>query len=297
MKKRNTQTERIGGLICCVLCVATLAFFALFAACERPEPEPEPPTPPVVDPDQFINNFVGTWVLCGQSPAEEEPSCSCSEDLNSIDTLVFTSDKMLTIKHGSQQLTFNYDYTPSFLLFYLIYDEDPSGQLWPKRAIYGFGVEGNKLNITGYLPKIQGSDSKTTSCFVKINTPTDEPAVASEVPVGNRYLGTWASCCWTTDLNEDPDYNCEPGGDTLVFTENTMIQKTTWCGVVENGYEYTNTCSYLIYFRENLGFHQPNFIRKTKFINDSVFIIYAWDYPAYNPTGGPDYNVSFKKVQ
>lgn len=277
-----------------MLYAVAIAVFALFAACERPEPEPEPPTPPAVDTDTLpVNKFVGTWVLCGQSSANEEPPCLCSDSLTSVDTLVFTSDKILTIKHGTQYSTFAYDYTPSFLLFYA-----QNEQLWPQRNVYGFRVEETELKITGTLPNIQGSGSQTTSCFVKIETPTENPAVVSEVPVGNRFLGTWVSCCWTSDLNEDPDYTCADSwpGDTLVFTEDKMIQKG-WGGVYENGYEYTNTCSYLIYFRENLGFHQPNFVKGTKFINDSVFFIYAWEYPAYNPTGGQYYNVSFKKIQ
>ena len=58
MKKRNTQTERIGGLICCVLCVATLAFFALFVACDRPEPEPEP------EPIEFAWEDVTNTIPC-----------------------------------------------------------------------------------------------------------------------------------------------------------------------------------------------------------------------------------------
>jgi hypothetical protein len=154
------------------------------------------------------------------------------------------------------------------------------------------------LKITGYLYNIQGG-SQTTSCFVKIDTTTENFPDAPTVPTNNRYLGTWVSCCWTSNLNEDPDYNCIDSwsGDTLVFTENTMLQKTTWCGVVENEYEYTNTHSYLVYFRENLGFHQPNFINRTKFINDTFLIIYAWEYPAYDPCEGQQYNVSFKKMK
>ena len=293
MRKKITQTMKISGLCCGVLCIVALAAFALFASCERPEPEPEPPTPPVVNPDTVPpNKFIGTWVLCGQSSADEEPPCACAEGLTSIDTLIFHGDKLVTVKHGSESMTSLYDYTPSFLLFY-----ENDQQFTPHRVVYNFRMEDTELEITGNLFNIPETSSKTTSCFVKIDTPTDEPAVVPEVPIGNRYLGTWASCCWTTNLNEDPDYNCEPEGDTLIFTENTMIQKTTWCGAVENGYEYTNSYSYLVYFRENLGYHMPHFINKTKFINDTVFIIYAWEYPAYNPTGGQYYNVSFKKIQ
>ena len=58
--KKTTQLTRISGRFFCVLCVATLAAFALFTACERPEPEPEPPTPPMVNPDTLpTNKFIG----------------------------------------------------------------------------------------------------------------------------------------------------------------------------------------------------------------------------------------------
>ena len=276
-----------------LLYAVTIAVLALFAACERPEPEPEPPTPPAVDTDTLpVNRFVGTWVLCAQYPVGEESSCDCPDGFTSIDTLVFTPDNTLTIRHGSESKVFFYDYTPSFFIYGF-----PEQQLSPNRLFYDFQMDGNELRISGPISCIPGSGSQTTSCFVRIDTPAVGLAVTPEVPACNRFLGIWASCCWTTDLNEDPDYNCEPGGDTLVFTENTMIQKTTWCGVVENGYEFTNTYSYLVYFRENLGYHLPHYINKTKFINDTILIIYAWTYPAYNPTEGQYYNVSYKKIQ
>ena len=294
MKKKTIQTLKKGGRFCGVLCLAVMTVFALFAACERPEPEPEPPTPPDVNTDSLpANKFIGTWVLCGQSSADEEPPCVCSDNLNSVDTLVFTADNLLTIRHSFQVRTYTYDYTPSFLLFY-----ESGQQLRPQRVVYGFRVDGNELKLTGNLPNIPGTDIRTTSCFAKTDTPAEGSSTAPEMPFSNRYLGTWVSCCWTSDPNEDPGYNCTDSwpGDTLVFTEDKMLQKG-WGGIYENGYEFTNTCSYLIYFRENLGLHQPNYINKTQFLNDTVFCIYRWEYPAYNPTGGQYYNVSFKKIQ
>ena len=271
-----------------MLCAVVLAVFVLFAACERPEPEP--PTPPADTDILPVNNFVGTWVLCAQYPVGEESSCDCSDGFTSIDTLVFTPDNTLTIRHGSQSNAFFYDYTPSFLIYGF-----PEQPLIPMRLLYNFQMEGNELRITGQILSVPGSDSQTTSCFVRIDTPVVGQAVTPGVPASNRFLGTWVSCCWTAE-NEEPGYDCEPGGDTLVFTENTMIQKTTWCGVVENGYEYTNTYSYLVYFRENLGYHFPHYINKTRFINDTIMILYRWEYPAYNPTP-VYYNASYRKIQ
>ena len=296
MEKMILQLAKRRSRFLGVFCIALLAAIALFAACERPEPEPEPdPTPPVVDTDTLpANKFIGTWVLCGQSSSDEEPPCACTNNLTSIDTIVFTADNVLTIRHGSESVTFVYDCTPSFLIFY-----ETNQQLRPNRVVYSFRMDDTELKITGTLANIPGSNPTTTSCVVRIDTSTEAHAVDPEVPAVNRYLGTWVSRCWTLDMNEDPDYNCTDSwpGDTLVFTENTMIQKKQGGGVMENGYEYTNTCSYLVYFRENLGYHMPNYINKTKFINDTVFFIYSWEYPAYAPTEGQFYNVSFRKIQ
>ena len=78
MKKNKTKTENNGGRFCGILCVAVLAVFALFAACERPEPDPEPPTPPVVDNDTLpTNKFIGTWVLCAMNDVNSEPPATC----------------------------------------------------------------------------------------------------------------------------------------------------------------------------------------------------------------------------
>ena len=119
MKKRNTQTERISGLICCVLCVAVLAFFALFAACERPEPEPEPPTPPVVDPDTLpTNKFIGTWVLCATNDVNSEPPATCDLADATTDTLVFVDDTTLIRIRGTNSRENRYDFSDHFLVCY-----------------------------------------------------------------------------------------------------------------------------------------------------------------------------------
>ena len=65
MEKDVTQTPKNGVKLQFLLCVATLAAFALFAACERPEPEPEPPTPS----EQFefawedVTDSIPCWII------------------------------------------------------------------------------------------------------------------------------------------------------------------------------------------------------------------------------------------
>ena len=65
MKMIKTQKEKRYVRFCGILCVAVLAAFALFAACERPEPESEPPTPP----EQFefawedVTDSIPCWLI------------------------------------------------------------------------------------------------------------------------------------------------------------------------------------------------------------------------------------------
>lgn len=88
MKRKTIQTMKEGGCFCIALCVAMLAVFALFSACERPEPEPEPTTS-VVD----TNDIKATWV------------CD-SEDFRI--TLKFLSQDGLVYSSVNQDTTLNY---------------------------------------------------------------------------------------------------------------------------------------------------------------------------------------------
>ena len=125
MKKNKTQTMKRIRRFFCVLFVAVLAFFALFAACEQPEPEP--PTPPVVDPDTLpTNKFIGTWVLCAMNDVNSEPPATCDLADGTTDTLVFTDDNRLTIHRGTSTSEYQYEFTDNFLVsFFLDADLSP----------------------------------------------------------------------------------------------------------------------------------------------------------------------------
>jgi len=126
MKKKITHSERISGRFGGMLCVAALAAFALFAACERPEPEPEPPTPPVVDTDTLpTNKFVGTWVLCAMNNVNDEPPATCDLADATTDTLVFVDDTTLILHHGANTINYFYEFTEHYLIRYHYEDSSP----------------------------------------------------------------------------------------------------------------------------------------------------------------------------
>ena len=121
MKKIKTQTMKVTRRFCGVLCVAVLAAFALFAACERlePEPDPEPPTPPVVDNDTLpTNKFIGTWVLCAMNNVNSEPPATCDLADATTDTLVFVDDTTLIRIRGTNSRDNRYDFSNHFLVCY-----------------------------------------------------------------------------------------------------------------------------------------------------------------------------------
>ena len=119
MKKIKTQTMKVTRRFCGVLCVAVLAAFALFAACERPEPDPEPPTPPVVNPDTVQpNKFIGTWVLCAMNDVNSEPPATCDLADATTDTLVFVDDTTLIRIRGTNSRDNRYDFSNHFLVCY-----------------------------------------------------------------------------------------------------------------------------------------------------------------------------------
>ncbi|MBR4912521.1 MAG: hypothetical protein IKZ54_06750 [Bacteroidales bacterium] len=119
MEKIKTQAEKVSGRFGGMLCVAALAAFALFAACERPEPEPEPPTPPVVDTDTLpTNKFVGTWVLCAMNNVNDEPPATCDLADATTDTLVFVDDTTLIRFRGTNSWEHLYDFSDHFLVCY-----------------------------------------------------------------------------------------------------------------------------------------------------------------------------------
>ena len=107
MRKKITQTMKISGLCCGVLCIVALAAFALFASCERPEPEPEPEPPtPVVD----TNGIKAMWVC------DFEDFCI---------TLKFLSQEGLVYSSVNQIKTLNYQllFSDSTLYTYRIEDD------------------------------------------------------------------------------------------------------------------------------------------------------------------------------
>ena len=108
-----------GGHSFGVLCVVSLAAFALLAACERPEPEPEPPTPPVVNPDTLqTNKFIGTWVLCATNDVNSEPPATCDLADATADTLVFVDDTTLIRIRGTNFQEHRYDFSDHFFVCY-----------------------------------------------------------------------------------------------------------------------------------------------------------------------------------
>ena len=125
MKKIKTQTMKVTRRFCGVLCVAVLAAFALFAACERPEPEPEPPTPPVVDNDTLpTNKFIGTWVLCAMNDVNSEPPATCDLADATTDTLVFVDDTTLILHRSTTNKEYVYEFSDHYIVRYWPYPSD-----------------------------------------------------------------------------------------------------------------------------------------------------------------------------
>ena len=148
MRKNKTQTMKITRHSCGMLCVAALAAFALFAACNRPEPEPEPPTPPVVDTDTLpTNKFVGTWVLCAMNNVNDEPPATCDLADATTDTLVFVDDTTLIHHHGTRTEDYYYEFTEHFLVNYRPKPFDFNGQMNSNR--YSFRAENQELVLRG----------------------------------------------------------------------------------------------------------------------------------------------------
>lgn len=135
MEKDVTQTPKNGVKLQFLLCVAALAAFALFVACERPEPEPEPPTPLEVDTDTLpTNKFVGTWVLCAMNNVNSEPPATCDLANATTDTLVFVDDTTLIHRHGAVTNEYIYEFSDHYLVSY-----------WPEA-----GDNPNRLNSNVY---------------------------------------------------------------------------------------------------------------------------------------------------
>ena len=137
MKKIKTQTEKRCGRFCGKLCVAVLAAFAMFAACEQPEPEPEPPTPPVVEPDTLpTNKFIGTWVLCAMNDVNSEPPATCDLADATTDTLVFVDDTTLIHHHGTRTEEYYYEFSEHFIVSYWPKPWDVSGHMNSNRYYF-----------------------------------------------------------------------------------------------------------------------------------------------------------------
>ena len=159
MKKIKTQTEKRRGRSCGMLCIAVLAAFALFAACERPEPEPEPPTPPVVDPDTLpTNKFIGTWVLCAMNDVNSEPPATCDLADATTDTLVFVDDTTLIHHHGTRTEEYYYEFSEHFIVSYWLGESPLSSSLNSNRYYFrendqdlvlrgSFGLMGRRKNF------------------------------------------------------------------------------------------------------------------------------------------------------
>ena len=150
MRKKITQTMKISGLCCGVLCIVALAAFALFASCERPEPDPEPPTPPVVDPDTLsTNKFIGTWVLCAMNDVNSEPPATCDLADATSDTLVFVNDSTLIHHHGTRTEEYYYEFTDHFIVSYWPKPWNVSGHMNSNR--YYFRENEQELVMRGYF--------------------------------------------------------------------------------------------------------------------------------------------------
>ena len=147
MNKITIQTTHCRWCFCGVFCTAVLAFFALFAACERPEPEPEPTTPPVVDTDTLpTNKFVGTWVLYAMTNINSEPPATCDLANATTDTLVFTNDKRLTLHRGENLSEYWYEFTEHYLVTYGYTD---STYLSARSTQYNFRENDEELVLSG----------------------------------------------------------------------------------------------------------------------------------------------------
>ena len=149
MKKKTIPTMRKGGRFCIVLCIAALAVFALFAACERPEPEPEPPAPPTEDTDTLpTNKFIGTWVLCAMNDVDSEPPATCDLANATTDTLVFVDDSTLILHHGANTINYFYEFTEHYLIRYHYEDStlEPNGS-----NIYYFRENDEDLVLRGTI--------------------------------------------------------------------------------------------------------------------------------------------------
>ena len=150
MKKIKTQTMKVTRCSCGVLCVAVLAAFALFAACERPEPEPEPPTPPVVNPDTLpVNKFIGTWVLCAMNDVNSEPPATCDLADATTDTLVFVDDTTLILHRSTTTKEYVYEFSGHFLFCYSV--DTNSRPIYVSYNRYHFRNDDEELVLCGHF--------------------------------------------------------------------------------------------------------------------------------------------------
>ena len=165
MRKKITQTMKISGLCCGVLCIVALAAFALFASCERPEPEPEPPAPPVVDPDTLpTNKFIGTWVLCAMNDVNSEPPATCDLADATTDTLVFVDDTTLIQHHGTHTEEYYYEFSEHFIVSYWSSEGPLYGPLNSNR--YYFRKNDQELVLRGSF-RLMGYHKNY--CFLRIS--------------------------------------------------------------------------------------------------------------------------------
>ena len=274
VKRRHCRSVLLG--------VAVLATFALFAACERPEPEPEPPSAPAVDTDTLpANKFVGTWVLCGTSSANENVPCDCVEDSNTIDTLIFMGNGNFIHKHGNKTFEYLFDASETFLL----YDFNFESHYRPYFVKYSFRLNGQELVLNGNFRNIEGD----SLCFIKISpgTQTTEPLTYQKLG------GTWISRCWAEE-NVEPDCECESPwyGDTLTFSGNIMLFKDN-AGVVQDFF-FENTATHLIFYKPGVWGVSIKPIN-VQDINTTM-TIYKWQSIDFSIIEKPYYNVCFKKL-
>ena len=135
-----------------------------------------------------------------------------------------------------------------------------------------------------------------TSCERQPIAPQEDSSSTTVDSFRNRFIGTWVSCCWTPNQNNDPTDDCvyTSSCDTLIFTDSTFVFKEGQ-NTYNFGYEYSD--NYMVFFRENLGYHRPNFVTRYQFKNaDSIMVFYGWEYPAFQAIEGVFYNLSFKKI-
>ncbi len=167
MKKSKTQTKKRCGRSCGMLCIAALAAFALFAACERPEPEPESPTPPVVGPDTLpTNKFIGTWVLCAMNDVNSEPPATCDLADATTDTLVFVDDTTLIQHHGTHTEEYYYEFSEHFIVSYWPKPWNVSGHMNSNR--YYFRENDQELVLRGYF-QLMGRHKNFCLCRISKN--------------------------------------------------------------------------------------------------------------------------------